>query len=889
MMKLTLNRNQWLIVSSLLSMLVFSACSGGGGGAPAVGTGSYIITGAISPTSGSRIDSDVNDPAYTFASNDTINSSQLLPNPVTLGGFVSTSGSGLAGSRFQFTGDLKDFFQAQLLAGQVINLNLANVASNLDLILYDAIGTQLLVANSGIGLNESITVPGAFSGARDFFIEVRAIAGVSNYILTTGITTMSASSSELEQDFVPGEVIVKFKDKLLPTGVSTDSLSMRASSIGLQAVAGAPGRSMLMRLGNAKQVVSMKQKLGIAEADLHVDTELQRKIDTINTMKALSRRPDVESARLNYIYHPMATPNDPNYVSQWHYPLINLPQAWDITKGSSSVIVAVIDTGVLLNHPDFVNADSSSQLVPGFDFISDQGIAADGESSGIIINGSVVDIDANPDDPGDRAFGFSSSFHGTHVAGTIAASTDNSKGVAGVGWNVKIMPLRAVGVGGGSSYDVEQAVLFAAGLPNDSGTVPVQKADVINLSLGGTGGAGTTPSAYLQARAAGVIIVAAAGNESSNIPVYPASYDDAVISVSAIDLGKNRAFYSNFGSHVDVAGPGGDSSQNLNGDSFPDGVISTLGSDTSSPIVFTYGLKQGTSMATPHIAGVAALMKSVHSGLTPAEFETALQSGTITEDLGAVGRDDIFGHGLIDALGAVLTAQVLNAGGVLPDNPFMAVSPGSLNFGTSGLSAVLNVRNTGTGATPLTITSVTNDSGGWLTHVAPVGGVGDYTFVANRSGLADNNTYSATITIVSSVNTVTIPVIMQKATIPTTDDAGRHYILLYNVNPAVNVKQDTANAFNGSYDFGFSDVVSGEYYIIAGTDLDNDGFICNTGEACGIYPDSTPDSRTFNVSGDLSNANFISGFATGQSASSLSTSSVLKIPAQGINIKQIPR
>lgn len=770
----------------------------------------------------------------------------------------------------------------QLLAGQVINLNVANVASNLDLFLYDATGTFLIASNSAtLGLNESITVPGTFTGARDFFIEVRAVAGVSNYVLTTGISTAAVSSSELEQDFVPGEVIVKFKDKLLPAGVSVDSLSARASSIGLTAVAGAPGRSMLMRLGDSKQVVSMKQKLGIAETGAVADTQLQRKIDTIKAMKALSKRSDIESARLNYIYQPLATPNDPSYISQWHYPLINLPQAWDITKGSSSVIVAVVDTGVLLNHPDFVNADSSSQFVPGFDFIRDPVIAADSETDGII-----GDIDSNPNDPGDRAFGFSSSFHGTHVAGTIAAASDNAKGVAGVGWNVKIMPMRVIGVGGGSSYDVEQAVLFAAGLPNDSGMLPAQKADVINLSLGGTGGAGATPSAYLQARAAGVIIVAAAGNESSNVPFYPASYDDAVISVSAVDLGKNQAFYSNYGSHVDVAGPGGDSSQNLNGDSFPDGVISTLGSDASPPVVYTYGLKQGTSMATPHIAGVAALMKSVHSGLTPAEFEAALQSGAITEDLGAVGRDDIFGHGLIDALGAVLTAQVLNAGGVVPDNPFMAVSPGSLNFGTSGISAVLNVRNTGTGATPLTITSVTNDSGGWLTHTAPVGGLGDYTFVVNRSLVPDDNTYSATITIVSSVNTVTIPVIMQKVKVVTTDDAGRHYILLYNVNSASPAQQDAANAFNGSYNYGFSSVASGEYYIIAGTDLDNDGFICNEGEACGIYPDSTPDSRTFTLSGNLSDADFISGFANGLSASTLSTSSVLKIPARGISIKQ---
>jgi serine protease len=869
-----------LAIIGLFSILFLSACGGGGGGG--VPTGTHAIVGSLTPVSGSRIDSDVNDPAYSYSRNDNINEAQVLPNPVTLGGFVSVAGSGLPGSRFAAVGDLQDYFRVQLLAGQVISLRLANTSSNLDLILRDSSGNILVRPQLGLGLNETITVPGTFTGAQDFFIEVRAIAGVSNYTLVVGLSGLSVNSSELEHEFVPGEVIVKFRDTILPADVAMDSLSMRASSVGLQAVSGAPGRSMLMRLGDASQLSVAKKKLKIAESGQHVTSELQRKLDTLQIVKALSRRADVETARLNYIYKPMAMPDDPNFAAQWHYPLINLPQAWDVSQGSANVIVAVIDTGVLLNHPDFVNLDSSSQLVPGFDFIRDATVAADNDSDNII-----GDIDDDPNDPGDRGLGFASTFHGTHVAGTIAAATNNATGVAGVGWNVKVMPLRALGFGGGTSYDIEQAVLFAAGLPNDSGTVPAQKADVINLSLGGTGGAGATPPAYLQARAAGVIIVAAAGNDASNLPVFPASYDDAVISVSAVDLNKSRAYYSNFGSHVDVAGPGGDASQNLNGDGFADGIMSTVGSDISSSIVFSYGLKQGTSMATPHIAGVAALMKSVYSSLTPDEFVSALQSGAITEDLGVIGRDDQFGHGLIDALGAVLTAQQLAAGGALPDNPFMAASPGSLNFGVSAVNVTLNLRNTGTGVTPLTITSVTNDSGGWLTHTAPVGGgdLGDYTFSVDRSNLADN-IYSATITIVSSVNTVTIPVIMQVTTIPTFDNVGLQYILLFDPVAQNTLEQASANPVNGSYSFRFDQILAGEYQIYAGTDLDNDGFICNEGEACGIYPNSTPDQTTFILNQDLLGVDIITGFANLFTNSAQSTAAV-NIPVQGIAIKRI--
>jgi serine protease len=881
-----------LAVLGLFSILFLCACGGGGGGGGAPAPSTYSILGSITPVSGSRIDSDVNDPAYSYSRNDNINEAQVLPNPVTLGGFVSVTGSGLPGSRFAAIGDLQDYFNVQLLAGQVISLRLANTSSNLDLILRDSSGNILVRPQSGFGQNESITVPGNFSGAQNFFIEVRAIAGVSNYTLIVGLSGLSVNSSEHEHEFVPGEVIVKFRDSVLPAGVTADSLAMRASSIGLQAVSGAPGRSMLMRLGDTSQLSVAKKKLKIANGKQAPSSELQRKLDTIEVVKALSRRADVERARLNYIYKPMAMPDDPNFAAQWHYPLINLPQAWDISQGSANVIVAVIDTGVLLNHPDFVNLDSSSQLVPGYDFISNPAVAVDNESAGVILDGDAVDIDSNPNDPGDRALGFASTFHGTHVAGTIAAATNNATGVAGVGWNVKVMPLRALGFGGGAAYDIEQAVLFAAGLPNDSGTVPAQKADVINLSLGGSCGVGPidTPDAYTRARAAGVIIIAAAGNDASNLPICPASYDDAVISVSAVDLNKGRAYYSNFGSYVDVAGPGGDASQNLNGDGFADAVLSTVGSDISSSIVFSYGLKQGTSMATPHIAGVAALMKSVYSTMTPDEFVSALQSGAITEDLGATGRDDQFGHGLIDALGAVLTAQQLAAGGALPDNPFMVVSPGSINFGVSAVNLKMNIRNIGTGATPLTITSVTNDSGGWLTHTAPVGGgdLGDYTFNVDRSNLADN-IYSATITVVSSVNTVTIPVIMQVSSAPSFDDAGFHYVLVALPGEEEGIEQATANAVNGKYNFSFDGefkVPAGEYLIYAGTDLDNDGAICNEGEACGIYPNSSPDRTTFILDRDLTDVDLFTGFANVFTGNAQSTSTA-NLPAQGIAIKRV--
>lgn len=635
-----------------------------------------------------------------------------------------------------------------------------------------------------------------------------------------------------------------------------------------------------MRLGEGKQLDKMKAALSLQSTKAVGDPVLSLKLDTILAKRALAQRSDIQSARLNYIYQPSAIPNDDRYDAQWHFPLINLPQAWDITQGSSSVIVAVIDTGVLLNHPDLTN-----KLVTGYDFISNPIIANDSESAGIVIDGNPVDIDPNPNDPGDDAFIFSSTFHGTHVAGTVAAQTNNNIGVAGVGWNVKIMPLRALGKGGGTTYDIEQAVRYAARLSNDSGTLPAQKADVINLSLGGAGGVTPTPEAYTLARAAGCIIVAAAGNESSSVPAYPASYDDAVISVGAVDITKSRAFYSNTGTHLDVVAPGGDTTQNFNGDNFPDGVLSTTGSDVSSPVSYNYGLKQGTSMATPHVAGVAALMKSVRPGLTPDEFVAALTAGELTEDLGAAGRDDDYGNGLIDALASVLHAQLLNAGGVVADSAYMAVSPGLLNFGTSRTSLNLTVSNTGNGTTPLAITSVTNDSGGWLTlSTTPSGGLGEYVFTVDRSSLADDMTYSATITIVSSVNTVTIPVIMQKVSTTTTDNAGRQYVLLVRASDSAILTQVAINISSGSYNYSFTDIAAGEYRIVTGSDLDNDGIICDPGEACGVFPET----GTLELSANLTNADFITSFGSALATSALSAATTSDfIGPEGLPLKRL--
>jgi serine protease len=262
-------------------------------------------------------------------------------------------------------------------------------------------------------------------------------------------------------------------------------------------------------------------------------------------------------------------------------------------------------------------------------------------------------------------------------------------------------------------------------------------------------------------------------------------------------------------------------------------------------------------MATPHVAGVAALMKSVYGGLTPGEFDSLLSAGTITQDIGSPGRDNLFGHGLIDAYKAVIAAQDLAGGGTeIP--PVLVVNPTSINFGASLTSISLSVQNGGSGT--LTVDAPT-DNAGWLTVSGS--GLGTYTATINRTGLEDN-VYEAVITFTSSANTVEVDVIMQVESDIIKGDLGRLYVILIDPDTLETVLglQDAVNASNGLYNYSIGNVPAGTYYIYAGSDPDNDTFICDTAEACGAYltlenptivtVDSNLSGRDFNVQYNVS-------------------------------------
>ena len=786
-----------------------------------------VIEGTVSASNSLAVDSDVNDSGSTPVTNNTTATAQFVTNPVTIGGFANEAGTGpnFDGlSNLSESGDEFDSYRINALGGEVINLRIATRGQgDLDLFLYDSDG-QLIEFSVSATDNESIAIP---AGAATYDIVVQSFSGFSNYVLSVGQDPAIASLSMAtgSTSVFIGDLVVKPKN----AQQAPRMLAQANRVIGEQASARASTR--LYQFGNniTEMLAPRIRTRMLPSIATREPTLIELKLATILAAKQLNRQDDVEYAEPNYRLTAQIEPNDEFYERQWHYHKLNLPAAWDQSTGANNVKIAVLDTGVVANHPDLaarLSADS-------YDFIANASNAGDGDG---------VDSDAR--DPGDgqdnaacsTSTSRSSSFHGTHVAGTIGASTNNNIGTAGITWAGDIMNLRVLGCEGGSTFDIAQALLYAAGVDNALGLTPTKTADVANLSLGGGPPNNVMNNAVQAARAAGLIIIAAAGNDGDSTLSYPASYE-GVVSVAATDLSDQRAYYSQFNAFVDIAAPGGDTSTDVDGDGFPDGVLSTVASrEGRTQIDYSYGFQTGTSMAAPHVAGIVALMKSVNPALTPALLDQLLSSGAITVDLGASGRDDDFGHGRIDALLAVQTAQQV-ADGTLPitDTPALGVSPGRVSFGATITERNITLFNAGTGA--LSVTAFTPSSSRiTVTPPSDAAGVGAYTLTLNRDG-ATAGQYMESISITSNGgNTVVnvqyeIPSINQQVA----GSVGELYVFLIDWNSGeFTVQQYQSNA--GQYEYRFTGVEPGVYFIIAGSDPDNDGFVGGSGEALGTYP-----------------------------------------------------
>lgn len=630
------------------------------------------------------------------------------------------------------------------------------------------------------------------SGAGPWRLRIDAQGPTAGLALPTAVTPSPPSPGHAylvtDAEILAGEAIVKFRSQ-------------------------APATQDLARYGAR---MTGQGNLGLRRLSLEVaegGSVAARIRATWSRIRALAGRADVEWVEPNFLLHPAAEPSDTYYPLQWHYDLIDLPRAWDLTTGDESVTVAVIDTGET-KHPELI-----SRQIPGYDLISSPSMAGDGDG-----------IDGDPTDVGDGGSSGRHSWHGTHVAGTIGASSNDARGVSGVTWATQIMHVRALGIGGGTSFDVANAILYAARLTNSSNRLPDRRADIINLSLGGGAYSQTLADACAAARSAGVLVVASAGNNNTSTPSYPAAYP-GVISVMAVDAASQRAPYSNYGSTVDLAAPGGDLGADRNGDGFADGVLSTLWDTSGNPAFAFY---QGTSMACPHVAGLAALLLAEDQELTADELETLLT--TTATDLGPPGRDDTFGHGLINAYDALVKV----AGPPPPTPPVLRVNPEVLNFGQDTVE--LDVRIANHGGSFLDIEDVqtsTLDGGAWLQAV-PAGqptaaqGALRLTVRVNRVGLL-TGTYRGAIDVVSNGGSTRIDVVMGVATTAAPPPNLDIIVVAIDADTGAEVLRTSVNPL-GSLAFAFPALTVGRYFIQAGTDIDGDGILGEGGDYVGAYP-----------------------------------------------------
>ena len=390
-----------------------------------------------------------------------------------------------------------------------------------------------------------------------------------------------------------------------------------------------PSDELIIRLNNpvtAADLPSLKIRFHAADVSMpNIPTTRLVKMrltpgESIDQAKTrLSNDTWVNIVQPNYQYQIAFTPNDGLYSFQWNLAQINIPAAWDTDQtaptygGDPGVIVAVIDTGVAYeNYEAYGQAPdlSSTRFIAGYDFINN-------------------DAHAN-DDQG----------HGTHMTGTIAQSTNNGNAEAGIAFNSTIMPIKVMNqTGSGTTETVSQGIDFAV----------AQGAKVINLSLTATTDDPIFKASIDAALASNVIIVAAAGNDGTGTVSYPAAYP-GVISVGAVRYDATRSYYSNYGTGLQIMAPGGDTRYDQNGDGFVDGILQETFTNTNVNYTqFSNAWFQGTSSATAHVSGAAALLLA--AGANPANVKTILTE--TAHDLGVAGYDTETGYGLLDVAAAL--------------------------------------------------------------------------------------------------------------------------------------------------------------------------------------------------------------------------------------------
>lgn len=556
-----------------------------------------------------------------------------------------------------------------------------------------------------------------------------ALMLVAGLLLTTALSARphtSHAASTLSAS-PTNQLIVSFKDLKSASALTQVQLGDRMTT--LSALAGTT-LSYARPMSGGQHVLRLPAALPIDQVE-QIAARLRASANIERAEPDYMRQAADAPARLST----GTPPNDPLYAQQWNDgPAAswgaNLQGAWEITTGDPKLTIAVIDTGIRPDHPDLVG-----RTVPGvgYDFISDAPTARDGDGR-----------DDDPSDEGDwnlsgdcgGASAHSSSWHGTHVAGIIGAAGNNSVGVAGINWRSKLLILRGLGRCGGFDSDIIDAMRWAVGIAVPGVPDNAYPARVINMSLGGFSYSCPTTyqSAIDDAVAKGAVVVVAAGNSQSNATYFMPANCQNVVVVGATGPSGERASYSNYGSSLDLSAPGGTLSS---------GVLSTLNGGATTPGSNGYGYLAGTSMAAPHVSGVASLILSVNSSLTPSQVESLLKDNLTSFPGSSDCALNIYdcGDGILNAAAAVQATA-----------PLFAIASGDPPGGLRGILYSFQFSATGNPSASFAITSGTLPPGLKLSAEGLLAGtptkIGQWQFTVEATGsLGATDSRSATIAV----------------------------------------------------------------------------------------------------------------------------------------------